>query len=294
MKEKDRASFAEGRSEHAWNAQYILGPDSLLQNGVPRGEVTAYHGKSEKIYPGVERDYWLYLPKQYDATKPACLMVFQDGGMYLGPEIDVPVVFDNLIHKNEMPVTIGLFLNPGDRGPGNPLYGGTDNRSLEYDSLGDTYARFLIEELLPEIEKRYRIVSDPAGRAICGLSSGGICAFTVAWERPDVFGNVVSHCGSFADIRGGHVYPTLIRKSEKRPIRVFLQSGARDCDVVFGNWPLANQELAAALKYRDYDYQFVFGEGGHSLKHGAAIFPDTLRWLWRDYSQNNSPDDPNP
>jgi enterochelin esterase-like enzyme len=270
---KDQASFAEGKPELPWNAQYTLGPDSTPQVGVPRGQVIKFHGKSEKFYPGVERDYWIYIPNQYDGTKSACLMVFQDGGSYLGPEVNVPVVFDNLIYKGDMPVTIGLFVDPGDRGTGNPVYGGTSNRSFEYDSLGDQYARFLLEELLPEVQKRYKINPDPSARAICGLSSGGICAFTVAWERPDAFAKVVSHCGSFTNIRGGHNYPALIRGTERKSIRVFLQSGAHDIDVVFGSWPLANQEMAAALKYRDYDYRFVFGEGGHSLKHGGALFP---------------------
>ena len=284
MPAKERASFADADPASPWNAQYNLGPDSIPQDGIPRGEVSRHRFKSEKIYPGVERDYWVYIPKQYDRTKPACLMVFQDGGEYLlGTNVNVAAVFDNLIHKQEMPVTIGLFVNPGDKGPGNPVYGGTNNRSIEYDSLGDQYARFLIEELLPEVSRHYRIVADPAARAICGFSSGGICALTVAWERPDAFCKVVSHCGSFVNIRGGHNYPAMIRGTERKPIRVFLQSGSHDIDVVFGNWPLANQAMAAALKYRDYDYKFVFGECGHSLKHGGAIFPDTMRWLWRDY-----------
>ncbi len=263
---------------------YALGPDSLPRPDVPRGELLPFHWSSDRIYPGTERDYWLYVPRQYDPAQPACLMVFQDGqSQYLNPAIDVPTVFDNLIHKREMPVTLGLFVEAGDKGPGMPIWGGVDNRSLEYDSLSDRYARFLLEELLPEVEKGYRLTADPAGRAICGISSGGICAFTVAWERPDAFRKVVSHCGSFANLRGGHNYPSLIRRAAPRPLRVFLQTGAADLDVVFGNWPLANREMAAALAYRDYDYQFVFGEGRHSLKHGGAIFPDTLRWLWRDY-----------
>jgi enterochelin esterase family protein len=133
------------------------------------------------------------------------------------------------------------------------------------------------------VEQDYRLVQDPAGRAICGMSSGGICAFTAAWERPDAFGKVVSHCGSYTNIRGGHNYPSTIRRAEKKPLRVFLQSGSNDLDVVFGNWPIANQDMAAALAFKQYDYQFVFGTGGHTLKHGGAIFPDTLRWLWRDY-----------
>ena len=215
--EKDKAVFAANMST---DEPYTLGPDSLAQDGVPRGSISKHHWVSTTIYPGTERDYWLYVPQQYDRTQPACLMVFQDGDRYLSPQANAAIVFDNLIHRGEMPVTIGLFVAPGDSGPGNPIYGGTDNRSFEYDSLGDRYARFLIEELLPQIEREYRIVAAPSGRAICGLSSGGICAFTVAWERPDVFGKVVSHCGSFADMRGGYVYPTLIRKTEAKPIRV--------------------------------------------------------------------------
>ena len=283
---KDQAAFD---ASVAGDEPYALGPDSLPQDGVPRGAVTRYHWTSDTIYPGTERDYWLYVPQQYDGTRPACLMVFQDGEReYLGPNINVPVVFDNLIHAGDMPVTVGLFVNPGDKGPGNPVYGGSDNRSFEYDSLGDQYARFLMKELLPAIGKHYTITSDAAGRAICGISSGGICAFTVAWERPDAFGKVVSHCGSFANIRGGHNYPSMIRKTERKPIRVFLQTGAKDVDLVFGNWPIANRDMAAALAYREYDYQFAFGEGGHTLKHGGAIFPETMRWLWRDYPKGGN------
>ena len=143
-----------------------------------------------------------------------------------------------------------------------------------------------MEEILPEVGKKYNLTKDPAGRAICGMSSGGICAFTVAWERPDAFRKVLSQIGSFTNIRGGHVYPALIRKTEKKPIRVFLQDGSNDLDNLHGNWPLANQEMAAALKFMGYDYQFVLGDGAHSGKHGGAILPDSLRWLWRDYSAN--------
>jgi enterochelin esterase-like enzyme len=271
---KDQLAFTPGEEP------YTLGPDSLPQPGVPKGEIIAFHWDSPLIYPGVGRDYWVYVPQQYTASQPAGLMVFQDGKGYLGGSVQVPTVFDNLIHSGEMPVTIGLFVMPGDKGPGN-LYGGTDNRSIEYDSLGDRYVRLLIEELIPELEKTWLISADPANRAICGMSSGGICAFNAAWERPDVFGKVVSHCGSFTDIRGGHVFPTLVRKTPRKPLRVFLQSGIHDVDVIFGSWPIANQDMAAALAYREYDYQFVFGAGYHTLKHGGAIFPETMRWLWR-------------
>lgn len=276
--DKDRASIDASVSG---GEPYAPGPDSQPQAGVPRGIVTQHRLTGSNVYPGVERDYWLYVPQQHDGSRPACLMVFQDGYAYLDAKVNAPIVFDNLIQRGEMPVTIGLFVNAGEKGPGAPVYGGDTNRSDEYDSLDDRYARFLVDELLPEFAARVTITNDPAGRAICGLSSGGICAFTVAWHRPDVFGKVVSHCGSFADIRGGHTYPSMIRRTERKPLRVFLQSGARDVDTIYGSWPLANQAMAAALAYRDYDYRFEFGEGGHTLMHGGAIFPDTLRWLWR-------------
>ena len=144
---------------------YELGPDSHPHDGVPKGIITKYHHKSQNIYPDVERDYQVYVPAQYDASKPACLMVFQDGRFYLGKDINTPVVLDNLIHKGEIPVTIGLFIDPGDKGPGLPIWGGKDNRSVEYDSLGDRYARFLIEELIPEVHKKYRLVDNSADRA---------------------------------------------------------------------------------------------------------------------------------
>ncbi len=263
---------------------YPLGPDSQRQEGVPRGTVTQHHWKS-KIFDGTERDYWVYVPAQYKADSPACVMVFQDGKWYVDEARDfrVPTVFDNLIHKGEMPVTIGIFINPGVF-PAKTADGKSEsNRSFEYDTLSDQYARFLLEEILPEVGKEYRLVDNAAGRAICGISSGGICAWTVAWQRPDAFSKVLSHVGSFTNIRGGHVYPALIRKTETKPIRVFLQDGSGDLDNAHGNWPLANQEMAAALKYAKYDYRFEYGDGGHNGKHGGAILPDSLCWLWRDY-----------
>jgi enterochelin esterase-like enzyme len=264
---------------------YKLGPDSQRQEGVPQGTVTPHKWEISKVFPGTVRDYWVYVPKQYDAAKPACVMVFQDGKSYADEKGDyrVPIVLDNLIHKREMPVTIGVFINPGvipsARSSGEPR----SNRSFEYDSLSDLYARFLLEEILPEVGKSYKLTDDPNGRAIGGISSGGICSWTVAWQRPDAFRKVLSHVGSFTNIRGGHVYPALIRKTERKPIRVFLQDGSNDLDNEHGNWPLANQEMAAALKFAKYDHKFEYGEGGHNGIHGGAILPDSLRWLWRDY-----------
>jgi len=221
-------------------------------------------------------------------------MVFQDGGGYVNEkgQYRATVVFDNLIYKKEMPVTIGLFINPGTKPPADAGGKSISNRSVEYDSLGDQYARFLIDEMMPEVGKNLKLTDDPEGRAICGASSGGICAFTVAWERPDQFRKVVSHVGSFTSIawrpnvpasRGGDLYPTLIRKTPAKPIRVFLQDGSNDLDNAHGNWFLANQQMAAALKFAKYDYKTEWGTEAHNGKHGGAILPDTLRWLWRDY-----------
>jgi enterochelin esterase-like enzyme len=229
----------------------------------------------------VTRDYWIYVPTQYDPGTPIGIMVFQDGEGYVDEEgpFRVPIVFDNLIHKKTIPPLIGLFINPGESPPGTPWW--ATFRSYEYDSLGDTYARFLIEEMIPEVGKEYNLADDPKMRAICGISSGGICAFTAAWERPDFFHKVMSHVGSFTDIRGGHVYPTLIRRSAKRDIRVFLQAGSNDLDLIVGNWWLSNLQMEAALKFRGYDYKFVGGTGGHNGDHGGVILPESLEWLWR-------------
>lgn len=262
---------------------YPLTADSLPQDGVPKGTVTKHTWDTSTVFAGTTREYWVYVPAQYDESKPACVMVFQDGGNYvaLDKSFRIPMVFDNLIHKGEMPVTIGIFINPGVF----PVEGDKPkrNRSVEYDTLSDDYARFLLEEIIPEVGKTYKLVDDAQGRAICGISSGGICAFTVAWERPDAFHKVISHVGSFTNIRGGHVYPALIRKAEKRNIRVHLQDGENDLDNAHGSWPLGNLQMEAALKFSEYDYEFVMGTEGHNGKHGGAILPDQLRWIWRDY-----------
>jgi gluconolactonase len=268
---------------------YVLGPESVERAAdVPVGKVADFEFSASKIFPDTQRTGSIYIPAQYDASKPAALMVFQDGRAYASTsgQVRVPVVFDNLIAKGEMPVTIGVFVDPGSRGVDGPpaaARGNRSNRSFEYDSLGPAYVRFLDEELLPFVEEKFSdsISKDPRHRAICGMSSGGIAAFTAAWERPSSFSKVVSHIGSFTNIRGGHVYPALIRKTERKPIRVFLQDGSNDLNNLHGNWPLANQEMASSLAFAGYDFRFEFGDGAHSAKHGGAIFPDTLRWLWR-------------
>jgi enterochelin esterase family protein len=264
--------------------KYELGPDSMRQPGVPQGKVTQLKWNHSKVFPDTERDWWVYVPAQYDPKKSAALMVVQDGAGAVnekGP-IRIPIVFDNLIHKGEMPVTIGVFINPG-RVKGQDAKAKPRNRSFEYDTLSDQYVRFLLEEILPEVQKKYNITDDREGWAIHGVSSGGICAFTAAWERPDKFSKVVSHVGSFTNIRGGHNYAAMIRKTPPKPIRVFLEDGAHDLDNQHGNWWLANLQMEKSLTYAGYDLKTVWGEGGHSNNHGGAIFPDTMRWLWRDY-----------
>jgi enterochelin esterase family protein len=263
---------------------YVLGADSFPQAGVPKGKVTGPLKWKSNVFAGTERDYWVYVPAQYKPEEPACVMVFQDGGGFVAEkgQSRAPVVFDNLIHRKEMPVTVGIFVNPGTFPAADPKGKGRSNRSFEYDTLSNQYARFLEKEILPEVGKTVKFRPDAAGRAICGSSSGGICAFTAAWERPDLFSKVLSHVGSFTNIRGGDVYPGLIRKTERKPIRVLLQDGSGDLDNLHGSWPLANLQMAAALKYMGYDYKLVFGDGAHNGKHAGVILPDSLRWLWRD------------
>jgi sugar lactone lactonase YvrE/enterochelin esterase-like enzyme len=257
---------------------YKLGPDSQFKPEVPHGRVERFQLTNSAVFPGTVRDGGVYIPAQYDPTRPAALMVFQDGIGYLSTNGSwrVPVVFDNLIAAKEMPVTIAIFLNPGTRA-------GQSNRSFEYDSLGDAYARFLIDEAIPFVTNKYSLAisPDPELHATCGSSSGGICSFTVAWERPDQFRKVLSTVGSFTNIRGGHNYPALIRKTERKPIRVFLQDGSNDLNNLHGDWPLANQQMASALRFMGYDHRFVLGDGSHNSRHGGAILPDALRWLWR-------------
>ena len=234
-------------------ADFKYGPDSEEQPGVPRGEVVQFKHTSQ-VFAGTVRDVWVYVPAEYDGKEPACVMVFQDGGNYVNRkgQFRTPTVFDNLIYKKKMPVTIGIFINPGvfpdklttnKKGEKVP----ESNRSFEYDTLSPQYATFLEKEVLPEVGKKYKLRQDAASRAICGISSGGICAFTVAWERPDLFSKVLSHVGSFANIRGGDRYPGIIRKAPRKDIRVFLQDGTHDLDNQFGNWWLGNLQMEAAL-----------------------------------------------
>jgi gluconolactonase len=268
-------------------SKYPLGPDSHKQTNVPTGSVTK-HTWTSKIFPGTVRDYWVYVPAQYKGDAPACVMVFQDGSGMVQEDgrFRVPVVFDNLIHKREMPVTIGIFINPGVLQPLKADQQGRYNRSFEYDALTDRYARFLIEEILPEVGKTYKLSPDPNHRAIAGSSSGGIAAFVAAWHRPDAFRRVLSFIGSYTNLRGGQIISSLIRKTEPKPLRVFLQDGSGDQNIYAGNWWIANQDVASALEYAGYDSKFVTGTEGHNSIHGSSVLPDALRWLWRGYPEN--------
>jgi enterochelin esterase family protein len=274
----------DGRRLQSGNGQlevYTVHPDSLEQPGVPKGKLTQMPKWSSNIFETTTRDWWVYVPAQYKPESPACVMVFQDGQ---NAKNYIPAVFDNLIAKRDMPVTVGIFISPGTRADGRA------NRSFEYDTLSDRYARFLLEEILPEVEKTTKLRHDAPSRAIGGISSGGICSWTVAWERPGEFSKVLSWVGSFTNIahgattrEGGHNYAALIRKTPKKPIRIFMQDGENDLDNANGNWPQANLTLAKSLQFAGYDYKFEYGHGFHSDKHGRAILPDSLRWLWRDY-----------
>ncbi len=266
-----------------------LTPASEEQPGVPKGTLTEHEWNDSKVFPGTVRKYSIYVPKQYDGKTPAAVYISQDGVLY-----KAPTVFDNLIHKKEMPVTIGIFIRPGTKPlkPGEVAPKRADgkaappsNRSFEYDSLGDQYARFLLDEILPEVGKKLNLSKDPDQRCIAGSSSGGICAWTVCWERPNEFRKCFTTVGSFTNIRGGNAYPDLVRKAEKKPIRIFQQDGSNDIVNQFGSWPEANKAMAAALKEKGYDHEFVFGEGVHSGNHGTQLFPEAMRWMWRDWKK---------
>ncbi len=265
---------------------YPVDSASVEHNGIPKGEVKKFTFSSSKIFPGTWREYWVYVPAQYRPDKPACVYINQDGIQY-----KAPTVFDNLIHQKEMPVTIGIFIAPGIvRAPEGTTGLDRYNRSFEYDGLGDAYARFILEEIIPEVEKQQttdgraiRLSKNGNDRAIGGSSSGAICAFTAAWERPDAFSRVFSSIGTYVGLRGGDRYSTLIRKSEPKAIRVFLQDGSNDNNIYAGDWWKANETMERALAFSGYEVQHTWGEGAHNGRHATSIFPAAMRWLWKDY-----------
>jgi len=265
---------------------YPVDSASVEHAGVPKGEIIKLSFNNSKIFPGTTRDYWVYVPAQYNAATPACVYVNQDGIQW-----KAPTVLDNLIYKKEMPVTIGVFVTPG-RVLASDAKTGLDrfNRSFEYDGLGDAYARFILEEILPEVEKQktsdgraIRLSKNGNDRAIGGSSSGAICAFTAAWERPTEFSRVFSAIGTYVGLRGGDRYSTLIRKTEPKPIRIFLQDGSNDNNIYAGDWWKANESMECSLIFSGYEVTHVWGEDMHNGNHGTSIFPDVMRWLWKDW-----------
>ena len=268
---------------HAADDQYPPHPDSQVRAGVPKGELIKFEFAASKIFPGTSREVTVYVPRQYDGSKPACVYVNQDGVQW-----NAPVVFDNLIARGELPVLIGIFVRPGVVKAAN---GQTAldrfNRSYEYDGLGDGYARFVLDELLPAVEAKstadgraIRLSKSGADRAIGGSSSGAICAFTAAWERPDAFTRVFSAVGTYVGLRGGERYSTLLRKYEPKPIRVFLQGGSNDNNIYAGDWWMANQAMERSMIFSGYDVRHAWGEGGHNGRHATSLFPDAIKWLW--------------
>lgn len=276
----------------AAETEYPPHPDALVQPGVPRGELLTFEFAASQIFPGTTREVTVYVPRQYDPARPACVYVNQDGVQW-----NAPTVFDNLIARRELPVLIGVFVRPGVVPAAQPAAAlDRFNRSYEYDGLGDGYARFLLEELLPAVETKatadgraLRLSRSGADRAIGGSSSGAICAFNAAWERPDAFTRVFSNVGTFVGLRGGDRLHTLVRKYEPKPLRVFLVDGANDNNIYAGDWWMANQTLERALTFAGYDVRHVWGEGGHNGRHGTAVFPDAMRWLWRDHPRPVAP-----
>jgi enterochelin esterase family protein len=299
--------------------EYPPTQDSVPQPGIKKGKLIGPLEFKSKIIEGTVRRYWIYVPANYDAKNPPNLLVFQDGQRAINPQgpLNIPVVLDNLIAKGDIPSTLGIFITPGNTGTehypdglgpagctGYACTGNPNHRAQEYDAVNDTYARFLTEEMLPEVAKTYSFTSDPMKRAIGGTSSGAICAWTVAWNKPEAFGNVISFIGSYTSIGykpattstpvvvGGDTYPGLIRKNPIRPIRIFLQDGANDLNNIHGSWFLANQQMLSALQWANanadekktpgprYDAKFEWGDGAHSDVHGGWLLPGVLRWMF--------------
>jgi enterochelin esterase family protein len=288
------------------DSQYRLGPDSMAQEGVPKGEIRGPFVIPSNVYPGTQHTYWVYVPAQYDAKKPTALMVFQDGQAFKDEHADMRAqnVMDNLIYRREIPVMIGVFINPGrtpeqkEPSPQNGWGDGFTNRGVEYNTPNDKYARVITEELLPALQKDYNISPDPEQRGIGGSSSGAIAAFMVAWERPNAFRKVLSNVGSFTNIHGGDIYTDRVLQSRKKPIRIYLCDGRNDNrgmrNGVYDqrwDWFYQNVRLKDALVKKGYDVNYSWGMNNHGQKFGGLILPDMMRWLWRDQPVSTDPND---
>ncbi|WP_345712190.1 alpha/beta hydrolase [Kineococcus glutinatus] len=260
------------------DVRYAHGPDSSRRPGVPAGTTTELRWDASSVYPGTSRKIWIHVPARYDDSQPAGLVVFNDGWWYLDPagEVRGAVVLDNLVHRGDIPSTIGVFVDPGEfPGAAQPK-----NRNVEYDAFDDRYATLLLDEVVPLVTARYAVTDDPGRWVVCGGSSGGNAAFTAAWLRPDRFRRAVCFLSSFAQMPGGNPYPGLLARTAPKPLRFFLQARHRDLgwNQPTGNWFAENLRVAAALAEAGYDIRLVLGEGGHSPNHGGVLLPDALRW----------------
>jgi len=289
-------------NDPAWDAAYHPCPEAFPDEGTPTGVVRKFSDwDATAQYPGTRRDLWIYSPPglsplglsppDLDATAEPGVIFFNDGAWYLanGGAVRATRVLDTLHARGEIAPTIAIFIMPGMTetpvlAPIESYDRRAAQRSLEYDVVSPRYGNFLFHEILPFAERALGVEcsSDPDRRTVCGVSSGGIAAFTAAWHHPDQCRRVLSHCGSFTDIWGGHNYPSVLRRTPRQPLRVLLQSGEHDANTPFGDWSLANRTMASALAYAGYDHRFEFGTGGHNLSHGGAIFAASLRWLWRE------------
>ena len=320
-----RDETAMGRAE--WNKElYPLPADYLRREDVPRGKIVGHLMEDSAFYPGVKHKYWIYTPAQYDGTVPADLILFLDGQMYMAPAIKQPIVpeigdrptmsdmlkvvpadgvlelpdtgsnvtdlLDNLIADRKIPLTVAVFITPGYPGPGEPVYGtgkGITNRSVEYDTVSDWNARFLAEEFLPMVLKDYLITEDPMGHSVVGLSSSGIAGFATAWYANHLFGNAILGSPSFGNIRGGNIWPSVIRTTdEKKNLRTCMCVGKYDADIIFGDWVLADKDVASALNYKDYDFRLMVNQMGHSLTFLKYMIPQALAWFYHGQDVNDA------
>ena len=282
--------FAGGKSLGTYDVAGY-NPDSYPLPGVPRGTLSGMKTLTSKIYPGMSANYWVYVNPGADLVNGAPLMVWQDGETIVGNQdllrLRLQIVSDNLVHKKLIPPMVHVLISPGSGGEAT----GTRMRSIQYDTVSGRYGEYLMQEILPEVEKTYKIRHDAYSRAIAGASSGAICAFNAAWYYPDQFSRVLSHIGSYVALQwhpdqnldGGYIVSNKVRRDAKKNLRVWLSDGSDDQEVPFGSWPLNNIMLANALKLKGYDFHFRFGVGMHAIAQGALDLPESLAWLWRDY-----------
>jgi enterochelin esterase-like enzyme len=287
--------YAAGKALGARGDAVGLNPDSYQKPGVAHGKVSEKQTIVSRIFDGMKSDYWVYASPGVDPAVPAALMVWQDGQNLIGDfsRMRLFTVTENLVSQKLLPPMVHVMIAPGLSPDGRAM------RSIEYDTVSDRYERFLMEEVLPEVEKTYKLRPDGYSRAIAGESSGGICAFNVAWLMPDKFSRVHSAVGSFTSIQwrpqekleGGNVYPFKVRKEPKRNIRVWMSDGSDDLENDHGSWPMQNIQMANSLKLKEYDFHFRFGTAAHGGAQASLDLPESLAWLWRDYDPKKTSQD---